>query len=328
MSEWNWITVSTLFLLAFFFLSMVFWVRKDKAKRKGSSQVSTSSNRWFRPDDPLVQDNSFAPVRSPSAYTVREGPLRAAAEPLALRPVGSPTEPMPQLLPDLSIEYTDRNGNKTERSVNVLEFLPDMGGGALRCWCHLRHDERHFFLTGISKCRDPSGKTIELWSFLRERFPEQFRELAKPNDAELLKKLERLRDRRDPPATENQIRALSRLGLGAAAPSLTVRQASAVISAWRYAEGILLPILGTMHGYPGEREIEAELTRLILLDDDLMARAVDWSGRRFSRGTTHATPRPKRDEHFQRVAAEARRLLAARGLLPGSSTSSQTRRGS
>lgn len=307
---------------------MVFWVRKDKAKRKGSSQVSTSSNRWFRPDDPPVGYNSSAPVRPASAYAVREERPRAAAEPPPPRPVRSPTEAMPQSLPDLSIEYTDRDGSTTERDVTVLELVPEMGGGALRCWCHLRQDKRHFLLTGISKCRDPSGKSIELWDFLRQRFLEQVRELAKPNDPQLLEKLEQLRDRRDPPASENQIRALRWLGLGAAAPSLTMRQASAVMSAWRYAEAVLLPILGTMQGYPGERAIETELTRFILLDDDLRTRAVDWSGRRFSRGTTHATPRPKRDEHFERVAAEARRLLAARGLLPGSSTSSQTRRGS
>lgn len=260
-----------------------------------AAQTTQSLSKSLQPDTafkhPIVQiEISIAP----------EGPIRE----LSCKR-GPP--------PDLTIEYVDRHGIVTWRQVSVLEFLPNYFGGGLRCWCHLRQEERTFRVTSILTCLDPEGRPVDINEFIERRYPEATRHFAIYKSERLEKVLQQLHDGCDLPATERQVRALATLGLGLRATNLTRGQAHALISAWRYGEAVLLRLVGSMDDYEQEREIEAELTLFIVLDDALRNRALKWSERRFARGTTYATPSPRRDEHFERVAAKAQELLAAHG---------------
>lgn len=113
---------------------------------------------------------------------------------------------------------------------------------------------------------------------------------------------------RPEPATPRQIEAIANMEFGGDVPPLTMGQAGAILSARRYAEGAIFELLGEMHRYRHERAIEAALAAFIIRDDGLRNRALAWNKRSYARGSA-AVPKPKRDEHFMRVLAEARRLL-------------------
>lgn len=109
--------------------------------------------------------------------------------------------------------------------------------------------------------------------------------------------------------TPRQVEAVRGIGMAGDPSALTFAQASALLSARRYSEGVIHSLIGTMHGYGNERLIEANLTAFIIRDDKLRARAVAWNARSHARGSGDV-PRPRRDEHFARVEAEASRLFA------------------
>jgi DNA polymerase-3 subunit epsilon len=110
-------------------------------------------------------------------------------------------------------------------------------------------------------------------------------------------------------ATENQLRAVGRLGMGDL-PGLSFDQASALLSAKRYSEGIIHAEIGVMDGYENEQWIEAKLVEFIISDAALRERVVSWSARSFARGGAHV-PRPKRDEHYAKVRGYLQELFDA-----------------
>lgn len=108
-------------------------------------------------------------------------------------------------------------------------------------------------------------------------------------------------------ATENQIRAVRRLRMGEP-NGLSMEQASALLSAKRYSEGVIYAEIGEMDGYDDERLIEATLVDFIIGDPALRDRVIAWSARSFARGGADV-PKPKKDEHYFRVQARLRELL-------------------
>jgi len=90
----------------------------------------------------------------------------------------------------------------------------------------------------------------------------------------------------------------------------TCDQASALLSARRYAEGIIHAEIGVMDGYENEQWIEAKLVEYIIKDPALRGRVMAWSARSFARGGAEV-PRPKRDEHYAKVRDYLRELFNA-----------------
>ena len=110
-------------------------------------------------------------------------------------------------------------------------------------------------------------------------------------------------------ASEHQIRAVRRLGMGEP-NDLSIEQASALLSAKRYSEGVIYAEIGEMDGYEDERLIEASLVDFIIKDQALRDRVIAWSARSFARGGGDV-PRPQKDEHYFRVQARLREMEEA-----------------
>lgn len=108
-------------------------------------------------------------------------------------------------------------------------------------------------------------------------------------------------------ATERQRAAVERLGLGAAPDALTYEQASVMLSARDYARGVLHGI-GIRERDKRHQVIEAHLSAFIAADPQLRARVIAWNKRSFARGGNDGVAKAKKDEHWERVAAEAKRL--------------------
>ena len=85
-------------------------------------------------------------------------------------------------------------------------------------------------------------------------------------------------------------------------------QASALLSARRYCEGILHAETGMMNGYPNERWIEAKAVDFIIRNPALRKRVIMWNNRSFGRGGAEV-PRPKKDEHYEKIRTYLRELL-------------------
>jgi hypothetical protein len=127
-----------------------------------------------------------------------------------------------------------------------------------------------------------------------------------PQLADLAPHLEEL-GKADGTATERQLSAVASLGMGEL-PGLSRTQASALLSARRYSEGVLHAEIGEMNGYRNERWIEAKAVEFIIRDAALRKRVIMWNNRSFARGGADV-PRPKKDEHYARVRQHLRELL-------------------
>jgi hypothetical protein len=133
-----------------------------------------------------------------------------------------------------------------------------------------------------------------------------------PTLAELMPSLAKVRSRAEP-STERQQAAVRAIGFVGDPSGLTLGQASALISAKVYAEGAMYVLIKRTDGYPHEQLAEANLAAFIVTDDKLRARAMEWNERRYARGY-RGIPKPKQDEHLERVMDEADRLYKI--LLP------------
>jgi hypothetical protein len=113
-----------------------------------------------------------------------------------------------------------------------------------------------------------------------------------------------------PLATENQRKAVARLGFGTP-ERIFLDQAHALLSARSYAEVVLY---GTGRSLDDKlsRYIEARLTAFIVTHRDLRRRAIAWSDQHFARGRAEVAS-PKQDEHWDKVVAEAKRLRSLFG---------------
>ena len=118
-----------------------------------------------------------------------------------------------------------------------------------------------------------------------------------------------------PLATENQRKAVARLGFGTPPERIFLDQAHALLSACTYCEGALHRI-GRSLDDQLSRQIEARLIAFVVIHRDLRQRALAWSDRSFTRGRAEVAS-PKQDEHWDKVVAEAKRLRSLFGPKDG-----------
>jgi hypothetical protein len=112
----------------------------------------------------------------------------------------------------------------------------------------------------------------------------------------------------DGPATENQRAAVERLGLGEPPIDLSFEQAHALLSARNYVRGVLYRV-GQSLDRENWHQFETHLVAFVAKNPPLLTRAIAWSDRSFARGRGEI-PTPKRDEYWDAVVIEAKRLLA------------------
>ena len=121
--------------------------------------------------------------------------------------------------------------------------------------------------------------------------------------------LDLLPDLKEPggrPATEMQRNAIERLALGRPPNDMSFEQASAILSARSYAEGVLNS-MGLRHSF---RVLQSNLIAYVVADRPLLERAIAWSDRSYARQSS-SPPAPRRDEHWKKLIAEAQRLQSA-----------------
>ena len=104
-------------------------------------------------------------------------------------------------------------------------------------------------------------------------------------------------------ATEMQRNSIERLALGRPPEDISFEQASAILSARSYAESVLNS-MGLRHSF---RLLQGNLIAFIVADRLLLERAIAWNDRSYARRSESA-PAPRRDEHWKKLVAEARRL--------------------
>lgn len=72
----------------------------------------------------------------------------------------------------LHLWYTDRDGQQTERSIDVREVGVGVINNTLVSYCHLRNGIRHFYLHRITQCADmETGELItDVYQYLRQKY--------------------------------------------------------------------------------------------------------------------------------------------------------------
>lgn len=100
------------------------------------------------------------------------------------------------------------------------------------------------------------------------------------------------------PATELQLAALQRLGCGDPPDSITLRQASAIISAREYAGYVLGEVLAKRVGREGFYDLQANIIALIMTDASARIAVIRWNQRNFDDGEDRP---PRRDEHWRSI---------------------------
>ena len=107
-------------------------------------------------------------------------------------------------------------------------------------------------------------------------------------------------------ATDSQRDALARLSLGTPPEYMSFEQASALLSARAYIAALLHQI-GERRGSGERRALEAHLIAFVLKDPLLLQGVIKWDARSDNRGSADIA-NPRRDEHWEKIASEARRL--------------------
>jgi hypothetical protein len=110
------------------------------------------------------------------------------------------------------------------------------------------------------------------------------------------------------PATDNQCYAIDNLGFGTSTIEISREQAHALLSARQYACGVLQRV-GPALEEDDWNLIEASLVAFVATDAALRKRATEWSNRSYARGAG-AMPSPRKDEHWDKVVSEAKRLVS------------------
>ena len=143
-------------------------------------EVSPSTYRWVRPSKSklgLGAGQSIAGVKAMASV-----PLAVVEQPRTA-PKAPETDPVEEnkrpllcekfLVKDLLlIDYVDKSGNATRRSISVEEvYAYDDGVFVLRAWCRLRKGYRTFVSSRIQGCRDSFSKetVFDLLSRLKKR---------------------------------------------------------------------------------------------------------------------------------------------------------------
>lgn len=67
---------------------------------------------------------------------------------------------------ELTLEYTDVNGEQTRRKVRVIRYYDDRKP-TLYCYCYKRRDERSFLLERIGAIIDQNGEVLSAGEFFR-----------------------------------------------------------------------------------------------------------------------------------------------------------------
>ncbi len=267
---------------------------------------------------PPPADEPLKPLRFSALPPQPIGGLREDAA--RRRPQQSDPVPMPirwasatppKTPDDLIIDYVSGEGELTERRITIRDVAIFPHGAIITAWCHLRQGERTFRSSGIDNPRRVSGEPVDLTSEL-PKIAERLKPKEEPKGTSTMPLTDVLAKIANPSgrmATPRQLEALHRIGMVSGFADVTFEQAGTMLSAKAYAEGAIHSLIKATDGYPGEKTIEALLMLMIIQDDELRERATSWNARRLARGTTNATPMPKRDEHFAKVQAAARHLL-------------------
>ena len=135
-----------------------------RSTREPWKEDSASTYRWVRPSEvqkampPLVEEPTVAP-KEPETDPVEEDKRPLLCDKFLVQD-------------QLKIDYVDKSGNATRRSIRVEEvYAYDDGVYVLRAWCVLRKGYRTFVSTRIKGCReDFSNETVfDLLSRLKKR---------------------------------------------------------------------------------------------------------------------------------------------------------------
>ena len=143
-------------------------------------QVSPSTYRWVRPSKSKLGLGAGQSIGG--AKAMASVPLAVVEQPRTA-PKAPETDPVEEnkrpllcekfLVKDLLlIDYVDKSGNATRRSIRVEEvYAYDDGVFVLRAWCHLRKGYRTFVSSRIQGCRDSFSKetVFDLLSRLKKR---------------------------------------------------------------------------------------------------------------------------------------------------------------
>ena len=143
-------------------------------------EVSPSTYRWVRPSKSKLGLGAGQSIGG--AKAMASVPLAVVEQPRTA-PKAPETDPVEEnkrpllcekfLVKDLLlIDYVDKSGNATRRSIRVEEvYAYDDGVFVLRAWCHLRKGYRTFVSSRIQGCRDSFSKetVFDLLSRLKKR---------------------------------------------------------------------------------------------------------------------------------------------------------------
>ena len=143
-------------------------------------EVSPSTYRWVRPSKSKLGLGAGQSIGG--AKAMASVPLAVVKQPRTA-PKAPETDPVEEnkrpllcekfLVKDLLlIDYVDKSGNATRRSIRVEEvYAYDDGVFVLRAWCHLRKGYRTFVSSRIQGCRDSFSKetVFDLLSRLKKR---------------------------------------------------------------------------------------------------------------------------------------------------------------
>ena len=135
-----------------------------RSTREPWKEVSASTYRWVRPSEvqkampPLEEEPTVAP-KEPETDPVEEDKRPLLCDKFLVQD-------------QLKIDYVDKSGNATRRTIHVEEvYAFDDGVFVLRAWCVLRKGYRTFVSSRIQGCRDAlSTETIfDLLTRLKKR---------------------------------------------------------------------------------------------------------------------------------------------------------------
>ena len=143
-------------------------------------EVSPSTYRWVRPSKGKLGLGAGQSIAG--AKAMASVPLAVVEQPRTA-PKAPETDPVEEnkrpllcekfLVKDrLLIDYVDKSGNATRRSISVEEvYAYDDGVFVLRAWCRLRKGYRTFVSSRIQGCRDSFSKetVFDLLSRLKKR---------------------------------------------------------------------------------------------------------------------------------------------------------------
>ncbi len=143
-------------------------------------EVSASTYRWVRPSKSKLGLGAGQSIAG--AKAMASVPLAVVEQPRTA-PKAPETDPVEEnkrpllcekfLVKDLLlIDYVDKSGNATTRSISVEEvYAYDDGVFVLRAWCRLRKGYRTFVSSRIQGCRDSFSKetVFDLLSRLKKR---------------------------------------------------------------------------------------------------------------------------------------------------------------